>query len=533
MSDYYRPLSRGVIRQRSQGPIVAYQILTGPQLPDRELELHAIEICDDRFHDRLELREGYESLEPALRRIWGELAPGSRMIAHGGNKLELRIILAGLADRKGWAIRVFVNNQTELRAAAITRNKKTIWFLDSKAILGLESDRDRFTTDFAGRAKKDLRGYYRALISAERSVLAIAGSPMQPTIGSLAIRAFVRGMPPGVFISALPDSLYDIVRNVVVRGGWVAHRRYRGPLYSYDIVSAYAAAMRDCALPWGKGAIVRCEQKKLPGIYLCRLRRSEAPALPFPIRTIEPPHKMQHATGKGEQTWLTTIEIRALRALGWEIEIEHGFCWPKTFRMERWVHQLEIARRRRSGGRAIVVKQIGNNAYGKMLQGTQEYTYCLAQHQPKDALPVCDEEGEIYPGIWMVRETRDTRRCYMRPQIAAFVTAHVRCRLYRIASEYADYFIRADTDSLSFSRPIPLPIAPRYGFWQLEIADQDGIVVANKVYYTRRKKAAAGYRNLDSLTKKEYEKWLETNTPPTNAGPMLRAWTKHLGPAWY
>lgn len=553
MSDYYRPFVRGALLPRAYGPIIAYDIETSSIAAGVELELRYLTMRGEGFDYETRL-ESYADLEQHLRLVWKRLCGGVRFVAHNGNRFDLRIVLAALADSEIWRVRCFVNKQTELRAALVIKGRKSAWFLDSRAMLGLDCTleelcrsfgrtRARKTIDFEkvqfdpdkaahrAYARRDSAALFSAMQAAEQTSEALFGYPLQPTIGALAIRCFAASIPTGAQIHALPEQLYPIARNVVMRGGYCLARPYRGKLWTYDQNCAYGAAMRS-PLPAGRGAFVGAETDRL-AIYEVELERTPRAPLPYPVRD-PATYRATPTRGERVQTWLTSTEVVALRELGWNVHVLQGYCWPATFTMRDWIAELERTRLAfpARSVEALLVKQIAVNSYGKTLQESQEWEYQIARAQPNGGVPVCDDEGEIYPGIWMIPERKDTRRTYMRPQLAAFITAKVRLELYKIACENSEHFVRADTDSLSFSRPVRLPLGRTFGSWKLESRGELAVVVKNKAYWTRRKAASAGLQ-LPAATIREYEAWLRSGRAPKRPQRHLRAWLKHLAPAWF
>lgn len=203
--------------------------------------------------------------------------------------------------------------------------------------------------------------------------------------------------------------------------------------------------------------------------------------------------------------------------------------------MARFVNSLEARRRTFPKNHPVnlLCKNIGNNAYGKTLQEATQWRYVMAEKCPKGGVHVNEdsETGEPIRGLWIVPESKDTRRCYERPQIGAFITAFIRCVLYDAIMADPDHFVKADTDSVSFTRPQKLPVSSwQYGKWKVESAGAFHIVIAKKVYWTAKHTVCKGLRTK-GMGRRLFERW-SLGEIPVQTQIQLVSWKKGVAPSW-
>ena len=163
-----------------------------------------------------------------------------------------------------------------------------------------------------------------------------------------------------------------------------------------------------------------------------------------------------------------------------------------------------------------MMKYIGNNSYGKTVEQLDGMELVMAAEQPEgfSPYPVDEEADDAMNFIWYKFGTPMMRE-YHQPQIGAFITADVRMRLRRAAIQDPEAFLYADTDAVTFFRPVTLDIDPgRYGAWKIEEAGTEYIIAAKKVYASvdGKTKHAKGM-TVKYLTTEDYEKWL-AGVPP-------------------
>jgi hypothetical protein len=92
-----------------------------------------------------------------------------------------------------------------------------------------------------------------------------------------------------------------------------------------------------------------------------------------------------------------------------------------------------------------------------------------------------DEHGDL--PIWVMKN-EPQKKDYHKPQIGAFITAHVRMVVRRAALIDPDAWLYADTDCVVFSRP-PIGLdthQSRYGAWKVECEGEEYRIITKKVY---------------------------------------------------
>lgn len=559
MSDYYTPFERNLEEPREPGPIVAYDFETDliPQDEDgsvspRYFTAHGAGL---RVSKRLAY---YEDIAGLFDYLWPMLEPRTRLAAWNGNRFDTRIILEALVyhDTR-YTIRPFLSKANAIRGCLIKRGRKSVYLLDGMAMLGLQCSLAELLAVFVPElpkldiglkrgeqfdadnpehvkyAERDAEGLYLALTRAEKLMRGITGLPLQVTIGGLGIRAFERRIPRNVRIFANGGGLDTLIREKVMRGGYVVSRKYRGPAWSYDINQAYASAMRECWLPAGKPARTLEFVRGLPGVYRCVISREPLALVPYIVKDYESGQSVE-AFGDELPTMLCSNEIACLRRHGWKVEVLDGYVWSERFRMRHFVNVLERLRAQHASGTPInlLCKAVGNNAYGKTVEREVRGEYIFAAKPPKNAVAVQRDDLEYESNIWFRTSNADGRRRYHRPHIGAFITAHVRCQLYDAIMTDPEHFIKADTDSVTFSRAnAALPIhKTTYGKWKLESDGAEHIVIAKKVYWQPDKTVAKGLHTRE-LSREHYERWFHGDVP-SQKQTQLQSWRVALKPTW-
>lgn len=508
----------------------------------------------------------YADVTELLDELFTLAEPSTRMVAYNANRFDLRIILyAALASK--YRIEPFVAKNSQLRGAVMAYRGKKIYWLDAMAMLGVSCtlreflrifapQHEKLTLDFSTGefdahnpdhvryAEQDSIALYHAMQTAEKTMLGITGMQLQPTIGALGIRAFVDNMPAKAICYRATKNAELAVRKYVMRGGYVFSRRYKGPLWTYDLNQAYAAAMRETALPAGRCARVSAPERGRPGIFAVTVERVPVGSVPFPMRDRE--GRFVECYGQRLETWLTTIEIECLRRNGWTVDIAYGYSWRESFKMTAWVNGLERRRREFDKTHPVnaAVKAIGCNAYGKTLQQSPDVRFVMSDEQPRCGKHLgqvlYDSDGREIPGFWIVRDDRLKGRCYERPQLGAFITASVRCKVYDAIMGDEEHFVKADTDSVSFTRPqrsLRLS-AWEYGLWKLESDGALHIVIGKKVYWSEAaigpgsgKVACKGLR-IKQLSRTDFERWYAQHEAPTQQQVQLQTWKRAIAPTY-
>ena len=165
-----------------------------------------------------------------------------------------------------------------------------------------------------------------------------------------------------------------------------------------------------------------------------------------------------------------------------------------------------------------MVKAIGNSAYGKTAEQLDGIEYALGAECPPGFLPwYADDDAEPIENVYWRFDPDSKPRPHHQPQIAAFVTAHVRMVMRRAILIEPESWLYADTDCLMFSRDVTarLDVDPtRYGAWKIEEAGAEYSIIDRKVYVSQdgRKKAARGM-DTRALTGAHFEAWFSGRAP--------------------
>lgn len=561
VSDYFKPMRRTPPPDAKRDPIVAYDFET-TRIPKRETDPMTVKPLFITFHGRKLVHEArlerrYDLLAAVFREVWPALEHNTLLCAFNANRFDLRIFMYGLLGTE-FTVEPFASKVSGLRGAIVRLGRKRVKLVDPIAMLGLQCDLKTFVSVFAPNfpkgelnlervtfnpnnrrhvlyARRDSECLYHAMEQAQTVVRSLTGHNLSPTIGALAIRSFMSRMPSGTAVPALRPEVFAIIRKVVMRGGFVFSRRYRGALWTYDLNQAYAFAMRECCLPSGRALPARTEDLTRPGVWRVKLKRSTPSAVPYTVRACNPPYRVIETYGEGCVTWLTSDEVSCLRKHSWSVETLEGYVFEGSFNMESYVTSLERKRKRfdKTHPVNVLCKGLGNNAYGKTLQEPVTARIVLSKRKPRGGFPMVEADAEGSPifGFWVVPETKDNRRVYERPQLGAFITAYVRCVLFDAIMGDPSHFVKADTDSVSFTREQALPISSwRYGAWKVESAGDYHIVVAKKVYWSSEKVAAKGMR-LRQLSRAAFERWYKGQVPKQTQ-IQLQSWKKRLAPTW-
>ena len=569
---YREPLKRTETEEIKRGPIVAYDLETTniPELSSKGGSVDPLYFtCYGQSHRIGVPLVTYQDLAVVLDTLFRSLENGTRLCAWNANRFDLRLVLAALVETfPQYTCYPFVAKGGALRGCLVEysygRQTRSFYFLDGMNMTGLSCTLRTFLKTFApGFAKlhidfsrstfdihnphhiayamRDAEGLYHGLQAAEEVARKLTGRGLQVTIGNAGVKAFAKNLPPGVAIYAPDPTLDKVMRTSTIRGGYVyAKGSYDGPGWSYDVNQAYAAAMRETDLPAGRCSYTTFEVKGLPGIYSVELSRAVRAPVPFYVRDLQ--GNAIDAWGDPVQCSLTSDELRCLRRHGWEYKVLCGWYWGRAFRMTRFVNKLERLRREHPSGTPInaFCKSLGNNAYGKTLEQVPPWSYILTQTPPKGASPadiVLDDNGNAWGGfIWMKHERRDTRRAYHRPQLGAFITASVRVKLYDAIMLAPDAFLKADTDGITFSRPVDLPIHPStYGLWKVESNGARHIIIGKKTYAVKvgkRFKYVCKGLHTKYLSVRIYRRWLRTGEPPEQEQMQLQSWKKGFRPTY-
>lgn len=565
-------LKRG---ERPKGPLIAYDFETTP-IPRKasdDPEIHPLYFtaygATFRFSRSV---DSYASLATILREhfLIAELR-GARFVAWNGNRFDVRLVFEAIGEHlPEFTVQPYVANKGGLRGARVTltENPKFSWeFLDGVAMTGLtgrslqfflerfapeyqkftgviDFERERFDAGNAihvAYAERDAEGLYHGLIRADEILRGLTKRGLQCTIGNAGIKYLTSHIPSGVQVWPIRGRLHDAMRSYGYRGGYVyATGGYDGPVYSYDINSAYPAAMREEDLPCGDVASTTEYHPNLVGAYYCYIRRTPRSPVPFYVIDVERDRPTE-TYGKGVETFLLSTEIRTLLRHGWEVKIHEGWVWSGSFRFTSMVDALEQLRQTCEGGPSgpigLMAKAIGNNAYGKSAESLSSLKIVIAKEPPTGFMPYRSEDP-LMRYYWFRHDEEATgeqgAKRYHRPHIAATITASVRCKIYDAIMVCPAKFLKADTDSVAFSAPIDhLPIdESRYGAFKVENVGNRHIILGKKVY--AKEKPSGGWEfvckglSTKRLTLEMFERWYHTGVPPIQEQVQLVSWKSSL-----
>lgn len=493
-----------------------------------------------------------------------------RFVAWNGNGFDAFFIARAILTSDRWTIRPYLTRSKSLRGFKVLenapekepKNRLAFEFLDGMAMTGLDTVKmplkkflSLFAPDYLKKdldfskeefdasnplhveyAERDAEGLWHAMQKVDGIARELTGIGMQPTMGNLAIKYFQSQLPEDVLSWKAPKDVHAILSTTAKRGGycWIA-RQFHGPVWKYDLNQAYAAAMRDCALPSGSCTHTSHFAEGEPGLYRVTISRKRPSPIPFYYRALETQHGLFTAGAKVE-TWLLSTEIEHLWADDWDVEIHDGYYWNESFNMREMVDNLERLRfsdpQGPSGPLGTMVKTLGNSAYGKTLEKLDGLELVMAKECPDGFLPMFSDEDECLPLIWQ-KDGEIYEKPYHRPQIGCFITAHVRLLVRSAALGSPKEFLYADTDCVVFSAPVSyLDIDPRrYGAWKLETAGKVYSLIGKKIYCDEKGEEKRGKGlHIRELTRDDFDKWMN-GQPPTQKQTQRQNFVKFLSGA--
>lgn len=371
---------------------------------------------------------------------------------------------------------------------------------------------DPYNKKHVAYAERDSEGLYVGMCRVRDIIHELTEKPLKPTIGNLAVNYFMEHLPTGVTLKPPHGELKKVLHGPVKRGGYCwCQRPYKGRVWKYDLNQAYAAAMRDAALPCGDVAATRRYDRRKPGVYAVTIHREKPAKIPFYYK-VPTDNVGRFTTGKEPvETWLTSIEIEHLRRDRWTVAVDHGYVWAQSFNFGRVVDNLEALRGTDPAGPGgplgTMVKAIGNNAYGKTLEMLNGLELVIANECPEGYDVYDPFDAEL--ALIFSRSRFAFTKPYHVPQIGVFVTAHVRCLVRSTALLAPDNFLYADTDCVVFSKSMELDIHPtRYGAWKVEAAGVPYIIVGKKIYHGEDGSIKAKGLRTKKLSESDYQHWL-------------------------
>lgn len=495
---------------------------------------------------------------------------GVKFVAWNANNFDAYFIAAALLSQTKYVLRPYLTRSNALRglrvllAEDVNKENPRSWeFLDGMAMLGLvgvslEKFLENFAPDFRKMigtidweteefdstnplhcqyAMRDSEGLFHAMQNAQQILMEHFDQPLAVTMGGACIKIFKSYIPREVVIRTPKEECVDIIRAYVMRGGYCyCVKRYQGKVWKYDINQAYAAAMREARLPCGDSFYSKRGINEYAKTYIARITATNPQnKVPFYYRS-EHEGRMRSMFGVVEirDSWLTSTEIEQLKKEGWKIKAHESWCWEEDFQMKEYVDRLENGRMTAPGGpsgpQGTVYKNVGNHSYGKTVEQLEPVEYVLAAECPDGYMPYYGDESEPLEHVYFRLLDEPFPKDYHKPQIGAFITAHVRMVVRRAALLSPDTWLYADTDCVVFSSDVThlLDIhAKRYGAWKVEESGTPYQIIAKKVYAEiesenprefvgppkpKLKRSAKGM-NVRKLTPEDFTEWYEGRPP--------------------
>lgn len=279
--------------------------------------------------------------------------------------------------------------------------------------------------------------------------------------------------------------------------------------YTYDIHSAYPAALASLRLPTGERTYVRGDEAGAafasgrPGIYRAGVRVAECFIPPLPIRA-----KLRNGYPVGKFCgWWTALELQSALDRGAVVErITEGMVWSSSdlvlapFCKKFWTIRADAGAKTPLG---IWVKLIINSLTGKMAAKPELERI----HSDPDAKLFCDAAFDCLDGIMCGMgccKHRCTGRCgkltpmagcdlpiflkkyeqlssHSHVEWSAYLTSYTRAELLRFAGDGADA-VYCDTDSLFCERERHDGVGDDLGEWGLDAVYKGFEGLAPKTY---------------------------------------------------
>lgn len=339
------------------------------------------------------------------------------------------------------------------------------------------------------------------------------------TVGSSAWRTAMRtlGLPAadwGNALSLSAGALYQRVRNGYYGGHPDVYQTRAASGWHYDLNSAYPAALRDLALPWGKYREydnARAEYDRgREGVLRARVRVPDSHIPSLPVRLPGP--RVGYPTGEFCGTW-TANELRYAESVGVRIqELGSGIFWETSQRVFGPFCERIFRLRAEAGSKSPLgafLKNLPNSMAGK-----------TAQHPERDALATGIDGDEIFcqerrPCIGDICRAAASPKCCIHRcigacgrweplglgmrffkrtiisfapsahvQWAAYMTAHTRCELHRmlLGDDEGQSAVYCDTDSVFSTSERDRNLGNDLGQWKLEDRFRRFKALAPKTY---------------------------------------------------
>ncbi len=330
-----------------------------------------------------------------------------------------------------------------------------------------------------------------AVLTGYRAILAERfGTLPSWSAAGTAMRAW-RGMLAGASFAPPPQAAADLARAGYF-GGMVrvGSLREHADMVTIDVNSMYPYVMRLHGVPDGHPTPARAFRRGRPGFYRVRITvPRDEPWTFVPYR--DPAGVLAWPTGTFE-TVVSSDELARAQDRGYRFDVFAGWTWPRlAYPFGLFVDAVESLRA--EGGAASVVGKItGNGLYGKFGSRPTHDDWQMATDRPgpdwyPPAFDAADPvAAEAYRGLW-VRRDQPINADYLRPDWAAWITAHARLTLAAYADAIGpEAVVYADTDSLTFPATrldrVADRLGPAFGRVKIEHDWRTFRAIAPKVY---------------------------------------------------
>lgn len=258
--------------------------------------------------------------------------------------------------------------------------------------------------------------------------------------------------------------------------------KYEGPVWQYDISSAYPSALRKMpCLIHGKWRRLEYHEAPPPGAHaLCEIKHAQWLHEPMicglPHRDASDGGISFQERGKGVYWW---CEIESAMTLGPGVMVEHQSGWVFETSCDcdpfRFVEELYEYRRQLGGGFAgYPIKLALNSIYGKLVQKI-------------------GGGGPFTNHLW-----------------GSLVSARIRAELNRAAALDPEAVLMMATDAIYTTRELPLPTGKYLGGW--EPTELDGIFLLQPgIYWELGGKGKVKSRGLPPMAFEPYRRKFERN----------------------
>lgn len=270
--------------------------------------------------------------------------------------------------------------------------------------------------------------------------------------------------------------------------------RHKGPIQSFDIVSAFPKAMLE-PQPWGFDVDGRCEGDTWPdeSAWGHSFFTVQAKALgQFPWRDengLHFPHD-----GHSRTFHVTGWELLACLEAKIDFKILESYTFKSTITFHDYVNYFFSRKQKATKGSLDreIFKVFLNGLYGKFGANPGEYQKYWLSPMNENGPPGYTEADRVFPwSIWQ-RDLLENERTYLNVATAAGITGAVRARLFRafVAAFGKDFWrnpdcFYSDTDCIHGRAWSPGNIGKDLGQWQCDFVADKAIYAGKKLYALR------------------------------------------------